>query len=74
MKASAKDGGFSAKVLQSPSDQSWTELQRLQEDGPEDSGGAAASLAWDDWFRTLGQLRRAARRRYAPSHSLPAEL
>eukprot|EP00959_Pyramimonas_sp_CCMP1952_P305108 6385445-Pyramimonas_sp.AAC.1 len=57
MVASAREGGFSAKVLQAPADAAAEELQRLEDEGLDYYAGAPASLARDDWFRTLDQLR-----------------
>eukprot|EP00959_Pyramimonas_sp_CCMP1952_P027976 587102-Pyramimonas_sp.AAC.1 len=74
MTASAREGGFSAVQIADPQEASAGTLRRLADEGQEHFCQAPASTAHDDWFRTLSQLKKAARRRYSPPHSVPAEL
>eukprot|EP00959_Pyramimonas_sp_CCMP1952_P462136 9482754-Pyramimonas_sp.AAC.1 len=72
--STAREGGFSVRVLDSPEQPMMEALERIADEGPEYYPGAhAASLAHDDWFRTLGQLKKAARRRYTPDRHAPSD-
>eukprot|EP00959_Pyramimonas_sp_CCMP1952_P012955 273946-Pyramimonas_sp.AAC.1 len=60
------------EYLNSPEQPMLETLERIAEEGPESYPGThAASLAHDDWFRTLDQLKKAARRIYTPNILFP---